>query len=148
MRCPSRVLTCIAPQCQESPFRVIYQSHSLIAKNSLFGGRCAPHRLFSAGNTVSIHETSPYRARPANGRGPLPPTRGALPYPNFAQRGENVESQVSTFWSNVITRWVQKVETNNPNSITYSSLLREPKLHVSIHCFHIVSPHYQHSIIK
>ncbi|KAH1801590.1 hypothetical protein KXX35_003773, partial [Aspergillus fumigatus] len=82
-----------APQCQELPLRVIYQSHSLIAKNLLFGKRSLSARALLSCNTVSIHETSPYRARPANGRRILPPTRGPLPYPNFAQKGENVESQ-------------------------------------------------------
>ncbi|KAJ8174835.1 hypothetical protein LV161_008838, partial [Aspergillus fumigatus] len=123
---------CPTTSCQEFPLRVIYQSHSLIAKNSLFRERCALHRLLSAGNTVplpvsplpgydrrcapvsatssvSLTATSNWSllglvlrrtislaldslalpAVPTPVGGPLPPTRGALPYPNFAQKGEN-----------------------------------------------------------
>ncbi|KAH1806493.1 hypothetical protein KXX35_009503, partial [Aspergillus fumigatus] len=70
----SRVLTCPAPQCQELPLRVIYQSHSLIAKNLLFGRRCAPHRLFSAGNTVPLPGTPPFgRATALSGQWPEDP---------------------------------------------------------------------------
>ncbi|KAH1806445.1 hypothetical protein KXX35_009507, partial [Aspergillus fumigatus] len=133
----------IAPHCQESPFRVIYQSHSLIAKNSLFRGRCALHRLLSSRQytlvtrvslrcsaircppgspnplvsptatvewwlisatalvlalvlrrTISRITHSPaLPAVPPTVGGPSRPLAGPSRYPNFAQKGENVESQ-------------------------------------------------------
>jgi hypothetical protein len=56
----SRVLTCIAPHCQESPLLVIYQSRQSHAKNLLFGRRSdsAPPLLIR--NTVPIHGTYPF----------------------------------------------------------------------------------------
>jgi hypothetical protein len=39
---------------------------------------------------------------------------------NFAQKGKIVESQVSTFWSNVISKWTQKVETNQQHNCLHT----------------------------
>jgi hypothetical protein len=67
--------------CQELLLRVIYQSRQSHAKNSLFGRRCALHRHFSAGNTVSIHETSPFGcANALSGQWPgVPPAYSRAP---------------------------------------------------------------------
>jgi hypothetical protein len=81
---------------------------------------------------------------PANGRGSSRPLAGPSRYPNFAQRGEIVESQVSTFWSNVITRWVQKVESNHIPlcHFTYRKLILTFKSQrtLSVLFTHIINP--------
>jgi hypothetical protein len=62
----SRVLTCTAPRCQEFPLRVIYQSRQdrwvssvRLPRITVLGGGQSLTAHLPAGNTVSIHETSP-----------------------------------------------------------------------------------------
>jgi hypothetical protein len=147
------LLTCIAPQCQEFPLPVIYQSRQSYAKNSLFGRRSDSARPLLIRNTVPIHGTSPFGcAKALSGQWPgVPPaySRGPPGIQISPRRAKPLSLKSQLFGAMLYPSGPKKLNPiiflsayadAYPPAVYYNTLL---SLTSYTSNFHIVSPNSQ-----